>query len=394
MKVVPAIRNPGILTASSFLSMFLLGVGTTIIGAASRNIGLTPYQIGLLIAAQNVGFFLSVAPSGALGDRASKPRLMGAASFILAGSFFCFYLEEGFLLNLLIMAGIGIGIGGYEGVADAMLLDIHRRRESLFISINHFFVTFGSLAITLYVIFLQLNWRKSLVQAAAAAAVLGALFLFSRVPARPGRMEKLGARVGFLKAQKPLIVYLVVAVCAVGLESSMGGMLTTFLMDFRGFDQVTSKLGLVLFLCGVACGRMVLGFFARSNRIVAFLTVLFAGFSLLAALLFFVALENGLTYGVLFLSGLTLSALFPLVISLAGLRYQEASGTVMGLIKLGVPVGGIAIPFLLSLLSRFVSFRLALLLLPAVSAAGTAILLAARDIRPAGRAAGGDPSRL
>ena len=54
------IKSVKLITASSFLAMFFMGVGSAIIGAASRDIGLTAAQIGLLIAAQNVGFIFSV----------------------------------------------------------------------------------------------------------------------------------------------------------------------------------------------------------------------------------------------------------------------------------------------------------------------------------------------
>ena len=54
------IRSKAALSGSAYLSMFFLGVGNTIIGAADGNIGLDAYQIGLLLAAQNLGFFGSV----------------------------------------------------------------------------------------------------------------------------------------------------------------------------------------------------------------------------------------------------------------------------------------------------------------------------------------------
>jgi MFS family permease len=156
---------------SSFTAMFFLGVGAAIIGAASRNIGLSPFQIGLLLAAQNIGFILSVITVGTLADSADKARLLFAASLILAVSFFFFYRNDAFILNLGIMLIIGVGIGGYEGAADAMLLDIHQSRQSLFVNVNHFFVTFGQLMIVIYLIFLQMDWRKSMVQSAVAVFV-------------------------------------------------------------------------------------------------------------------------------------------------------------------------------------------------------------------------------
>ena len=91
--------------------MFFLGVGAAIIGAAARNIGLTPFQIGLLIAVQNLGFMLSVIITGALSDTYEKPKLLFFGSLILAVSYFTFYLHNSFILNLFIMFFIGAGIG-------------------------------------------------------------------------------------------------------------------------------------------------------------------------------------------------------------------------------------------------------------------------------------------
>ena len=66
------IRNKGVLTGSSYASMFFLGVGTVIIGAAAGSIGLSPYQTGLLVSAQNVGFICAVLIAGALADSTDK----------------------------------------------------------------------------------------------------------------------------------------------------------------------------------------------------------------------------------------------------------------------------------------------------------------------------------
>jgi MFS family permease len=112
------IRNRAILTLSAFGAMFFLGVGTAIIGAASRNIGLTPSQIGLMVSIQNVGFVISVVTVGSLADSVQKTRLLAGASLILAVSFALFYYQDPFILNLIIMLAIGVGIGGYEGAAE------------------------------------------------------------------------------------------------------------------------------------------------------------------------------------------------------------------------------------------------------------------------------------
>jgi hypothetical protein len=55
------------------------------------------------------------------------------------------------------------------------------------------------------------------------------------------------------------------------------------------------------------------------------------------------------------------------------------SGTVMGIIKLGIPVGGIVVPLMLSLLVQATSFRAALVLFPVIGIAGFMLVLSYRN---------------
>ncbi|MGD8262019.1 MAG: MFS transporter [Desulfobacterales bacterium] len=372
------IHNRQILTMSSFTAMFFLGIGSAIIGAASRNIGLSPYQIGLLLATQNIGFILSVITVGTLADSADKARLMFVASLIIATSFFFFYMKDSFILNVGIMLIIGVGIGGYEGASDAMLLDIHERRESLFITVNHFFVTFGELMIVIYLIFLQMNWRESMVQSAAAVLALAIIFGFSRVPPRKVMTEGFRERLAFLGRQRSVLMLFLMASCAVGIELSLIGIITTLLMEFYGFDQVTSKLGLVAFLAGIGTGRLVLGVLARKRQLLQYILALFALTAAVLSFLIFASPGTVMAYILLIVSGATISVIFPLVITLSGLKYPEMSGTVMGIIKLGIPAGGIVVPFMLSVLVKATSFEAALILFPAIGIAGFTLALSSR----------------
>jgi hypothetical protein len=243
---------------SSFTAMFFLGVGSAIIGAAPRNIWLSPYQIGLLFATQNIGFILSVITVGTLADSTDKARLMFAASLIIAVSIFFFYLKDSFILNLGIMLIIGVGIGGYEGA-----------------------------------------------------------------------------------------------------------------MEFYGFDQVTSKLALVAFLAGIAAGRLVLGVLARKSQLLKYILAPFALTAAVLSSLLFASPATVMAYIVLIVSGATISVIFPLIIALAG--------TVMGIIKLGIPAGGIVVPLLLSLLVQATSFKASLVLFPAIGVAGFMLALSHRN---------------
>ena len=386
-------RNTPLLTASSFASMFFLGVGTAIIGAASGNIGLSPQQTGLLVSAQNVGFMLAVLAAGALADSAPKPRLLAAGSLLLAISFFLFYRWRPYGLNLLVMFFIGAGIGVYEGVADAMLLDLHARRQGLFISVNHFFVTLGCLAITVYLLFLQMDWRRSLVQSAAVVLGLAAIFALARASRGRSGERTLSGRLSFLRTQAVLALFLALATIAAGIELGLTALLTGFLMSLRGYDQVGSKLGLILLLAGVAAGRVILGLLSTRGRILRLLVALYAAASICSAVLFYAGPGRLLTGLVIFVLGLTVSSLFPLLITLTGTIFRELAGTALGIVKLGVPLGGVLVPLALSALARWVSFRLSLALFPALALAGCLLLAAGRRkidarLQEAGRGSG------
>ena len=382
-----------LLTGSSYASMFFLGVGTAVIGAASGNIGLTPFQTGLLVSVQNVGFIAAVLAAGALADSMDKPLLMSAGSLVLAASFFLYYRWPPYLLNLAIMVFLGVGIGTYEGVADAMLLAIHTKRQGLHISVNHFFVTFGCLAITLYLVFLQMDWRRSMVQSAAVVLALALVFALSRaVAGRRGGMSSARAagasaasgasavglrrRIAFLGTQRILALFLLLAVFGVGIEMGLTGLLASFLMELRGYDLVASKIGLVLFLSGVAAGRVALGILSGRLRIAGLLIVLHAAAAACSAVLLFVRMPMAATGTLLFIMGMTVSSLLPLLITMTGALYRDMAGTSLGIVKLGIPIGGIVVPFILSIVSRLVSFQLALAIFPLLAAAGCAVLAA------------------
>jgi dipeptide/tripeptide permease len=56
------------------------------------------------------------------------------------------------------------------------------------------------------------------------------------------------------------------------------------------------------------------------------------------------------------------------------------TGTALGIVKLGIPVGGILGPFVLSVIARYSSFQLSLAVFPVFSLAGCVLLAAGRGM--------------
>ncbi len=376
------IRNPRVITAASFAAMLFLGIGSALVGAAARSIGFTPEQIGLMLAVQNIGFSVAVAATGAMSDTHPKARLLLFGSLILGASFLAFYVWPGFLINLVIMMFIGVGIGSYEGVTDALMFDLHRSRAGFFVNVNHLFVTLGSMVIAVYLIFLAAQWRAAVVQAGIAVLALAAVFAFVHLPVRQEHEAGLREKLRTITRSRLIAVLFVLTVLIIGGEGTVIGVLTTYLADVRGFSTLDANIGLVVFLLGIAAGRLLVGVLARPHRLFGLLLGLLA-LSSVVMLLYFTVNLGLLIWPFTFVAGLSVSALLPLILAYAGLAFPHMPGTVMGAVKIAIPVGGIVMPLLLSAVTATASFGAALLLPPAGLFVGLLLLLWLSRTQPA-----------
>ena len=367
-------KNVKAITATCYLSMLFLGASVSLVGAAARNIGLTAYQIGLLVAAQNVGFMASVFTTGTLSDTRDKPRILMVGSLLLALGLLTFYITELFWVNLAIMMLIGVGTATYEGVTDPLLVDLHSERASAHININHFFVNFGAALITLYLIFLQADWRRSAVQAGFAVLALAVFYGLMRVKTKRRSASGYVERIRTVLRDRDIVVLAAAVVACVGVELGTMGILTTFLMELRGFTQVTSKVGLVVFLLGMALGRLLVGLLMRKGSPAKGTIVLFSLSIPTFFVLYFVPL-GGFIYGAIGLAGLAQSALFPLMLALAGALHPKTTGSAMAILKLSAGLGGIIVPSLMSLVTRAASLQAAMAVYPIACVLGLALML-------------------
>jgi predicted MFS family arabinose efflux permease len=226
-----------------------------------------------------------------------------------------------------------------------------------------------------------MNWRNSIQQASAIVLVLAIFFILARVKPSKKQAERYIKRLQILVKEKIVVVLFIATVIAVGVELGTISVLTTFLMDQHNFTQVTSKIGLLLFLTGIACGRLIIGFLTRSDRLIRNLITMFGFAVLIYSSLYFINLGAGI-YLLIFLAGFSLSALLPLILTVAGLNYPESSGTVMGAIKVAIPIGGILLPLIMSIIAKNSSFQMSLIVYPVSLMIGFVLLsIIIREVR-------------
>jgi predicted MFS family arabinose efflux permease len=83
-----------------------------------------------------------------------------------------------------------------------------------------------------------------------------------------------------LTRDKLVVGFFIATALVVRIEGGTIGILTTYLMDLRDFTQVTSKIGLLVFLSGMAIGRIIIGIFAPQEKINQVLVTM-SGFSVI-----------------------------------------------------------------------------------------------------------------
>lgn len=388
------IKSPRALTYSSYAAMLFLGIVDALIGSAARQIGLSAAQIGLIIAIQYVGFGLGVLASGSLADTLPKPRILMAGSLILALACLAFYRVPVFWVNCLVMFFAGLGVGSYEGVTDTMLVELHPDQAASYININHFWAAVGKTGLAVYLLYLALNWRASVTQSGAAVLALAVVFGLSHLPLRRDTQNSFSDRVRVLSRDWTVALLFGVSVLAVGAEACSIGIMTTFLVELRGFSTGQAQLALIAYTGSMGAGRLLVGLLVRSGRVMAWTIGLFtAGVPVFLLLAF--ANVGLLTWPLIIAAGLGLSACLPLVLSIGGARFPEMAGTVLGALKVGIPIGGILLPFVLSLVSSGAGLGVAMGILPLTFLIALILLLA---LRASGAArplpAGGQAERI
>ncbi|MFW6291900.1 MAG: MFS transporter [Spirochaetota bacterium] len=369
------ISSTRVATGSSFLSMFFLGVGVAIVGATARAVGLSPSEIGYLIAAQNVGFGIAVVAGGALSDLYRKPVILTTGLIMLAISFAFLYRSDSLAVNLAVMLLMGAGMGAAEAVTDALLLEMHSRNESGLVTMNHFFVSIGSVVITLYLMALELDWSASLGQVAIALGLLALLVAFLRPPGHVGNASSGGQIFRELTADWGIVLLFLSGVGAIGLGVGSAGVITTFTTELRSVDASHAQVILAVFLVGLAAGRILVGLLGKGRSPGRMAVIAATGALLFSVAFYLIPLPTAVLLPLAAALGLTVAPLLPLTIATAGLRYRHVAGSAMGLVKLSIPVGGIVIPGLIGIMSDVVTFAAALYLIPA-----SAILIVAATV--------------
>ncbi len=226
--------------------------------AIAISMGLSPAEVGLLIAIHAIGASLGYLPAGILADHAAnRGRLLMATFWWVAAGYFVASFAPGFWSLALLMALAGMGDAAWHPIATGVLVQSLPGRRAQALGIHAVGGSLAEVVAPLAVGFLlvHLDWRGALQVSVIPAVLMGLYFLLRvrQVPPSPdGAMSWADLRglVRIWRSKQGFLLVLLISLYNMALMAMMA-MTPLYLQTERGFSSsVTGAIFATMLLVG------------------------------------------------------------------------------------------------------------------------------------------------
>lgn len=324
--------------------------------------GLTLAAIGLIFPARAVGGILGNLLSGVGSDVIGRQRLVWLAALLLALSLALAAVVQPWLLFLAGFVLISAAQGALSTGINAMIADANRGAQARALNTLHGVYGVGAAISPLiigYLIDQGMGWRWAL-------GGTGLIWLLYALVAR-GFSRRNGVHEGGGKAQRmdwlmlrdgPFLSLFLIAFIYNGVAVSLLGWIAIFMQQSAGFSALLSVSMVSVFYVALTAGRFLCAAGAERLGYARTLLVLAVGITVTYPLVL-----SGNPWWVVagvFLTGLSLSGLFPTSLAYGSRIYPEQTGTMTGTLNVSMTLGSMIPPLWTGVFAELWSFRVAL----------------------------------
>ena len=366
--------------------------------------GLTLTAIGLIFPARAVGGILGNLLAGAASDRLGYSKLVWVAALALAVSMALTAAARAWLLFLAGFALISIVQASLTTGINAMVADANRESRARALNVLHGVYAVGAtISPLIFGVVLEqgMPWRWAMAATGLIWLVYGAgALVLTRVVFPPmaqssetataasevGREQGLdaeeektpkggvmaavlssvwgelrkafSANLGMLRNAGFLSLFLIAFIYN-GVAFSLLGWVALFMQESAGLSTFYSISMISVFYIALTAGRFLCAGYAERLGYAATLLILAVGLALTYPLVVFSTAAAPLVIGI-FLTGLTLSGLFPTALAYGTRLYPQQSGAVTGILNVAMIAGAMLPPLWTGLFSDLWSFQTAL----------------------------------
>jgi len=348
--------------------MLLLGlylsVYQTVISNITDAMGFDSMMTGLLVALYFLGALLMPLVAGEISDRIGKKIVLLASSAVVVIGILIVAASSNIILICIGVFFTGAGNCTLEGIFSSKIADRYPDESEKIMNYSQMFFCIGAVLGPMLSLLVRTSggaWKTSMYIAASLFLLAGVAV--SQLPDDRNEISTAGKKntaysFALLKDIRCILLFISMFLY-VGGESG----LAFFTMDYYAETAASAsgEISLSLFWGSMVIGRLIAGILHRhSNKIMIL--------GLAAATIFSALLQlntSALVSIILFfLTGLGMSAIWPLIMANCTRTFSSYSGTAGGLMMAGGALGGMVVPFLMGLLSGH-SVRTAILVVPA-----------------------------
>ncbi len=340
-----------------FLSFLVMGF-VDIIGVSTNYIKqdfqLTDFIAQFLPMMVLLWFFVLSVPAGILQDKIGKRNMMNLGMVIQAIGLGIPFLHYSFPMMFASFILLGIGNTIIQVSANPLLQDVSPTAKlASYMSISQFIKAMVSFAGPIIAIFVAKSFGDwKLVLAVYGITSLLAAFWLSMTPiveSKPDRKPaSFASCFGLLKnrfvALMALSIFLIV-----GAEVAINTNIANILIAKYGISLETAAYGISFFFAGETISRF-LGAIILNWIKPRFFLFMIAILSLIGVLGVFLAPNNTISFAAIFIIGMGVGNMFPIIFSLALAKMPDRSNEISGLLIMAVS-GGAVIPLLTGLVS-------------------------------------------
>ena len=342
------------LTILGFVGYLLIGTAAVLmpsimplLTADYTATGLSLAAVGFVFPAMAVGGILGNLLSGIGSDVAGRTRSVWLAAMALAAAWTLAALAGPWLLFLTALIAVGTAQGGLSTGINALIADVNRDARSRALNSLHGIYGIGAaLSPLIFGVLLArgLPWRLAMAGVALMWLLYGVgAWRFDRRRRGP-QEEQVRSRpdFGMLRAA-PFLALFAVAFIYNGVAYSLLGWIALFMQETAGFTLFFSISMVSVFYIGLTTGRFLCAAFSERIGYARTLLILAAGITLTYPLVVAGGAPWRMVVGV-FLTGLSLSGLFPTAMAMGARLYPEQTGTLSGTLNVGMTLGAMIPP--------------------------------------------------
>lgn len=358
------------LTTLGFIGYLLIGTAAVLMPSVMPLLtaeytagGLSLAGVGFVFPAMALGGILGNLLSGIGSDVKGRTRSVWLAAFALAGALTLAALAGPWLLFLAALIAVGTAQGGLSTGINALIADVNRQARARALNNLHGIYGIGAaLSPLIFGAYLAqgLPWRGAMAGVALVWLLygLGAWRFDRRRAADPAAAESKRPDLGMLRAA-PFLALFTVAFIYNGVAYSLLGWVALFMQETAGFTLFASISMVSVFYIGLTVGRFLCAAFSESIGYGVTLLILAVGITLTYPLVVMVGAPWLMPAGI-FLTGLSLSGLFPTAMAFGTRLYPEQTGTLSGTLNVGMTLGAMIPPVWTGFLAARWGFQAAL----------------------------------